>query len=53
MAVTLRSGKEFEYRKEDGKRKTKKEKQAEIEGEIKLGSLEKTKERRKKKVHQE
>ena len=38
MVVTLRSGREFENRKKDEMRKTKKEKQAEIEEEIKLGS---------------
>ena len=38
MEVTLRSGREFENIKEDEKRKTEKEKQVEIEEEIKLGS---------------
>ena len=50
MVVTLRSGREFENIKEDEKRKTEKEKQAEIEEEIKLGSSEKIEESRKKKV---
>ena len=49
MAVTLRSGREFENRKEDEKRKTEKEKQAEIEEEIKLGSSKKIEESREKK----
>ena len=49
MAVTLRSGREFENRKEDEKRKTEKEKQAEIEEEIKFGSSEKTEESHKEK----
>ena len=51
MAVTLRSGKEFENIKEDEKRKTEEEKQAENEEEIKLGSSEKTEESGKKTVH--
>ena len=49
MAVTLRSGREFENRKEDEKMKTEKEKQAEIEEEIKLGSSKKIEESREKK----
>ena len=49
MAVTLRSGREFENRKENEKRKSEKEKKVEIEEEIKLGSSEKTKESKKKK----
>ena len=44
MAMTLRSGREFENRKEDEKMKTEEEKQEENEEEIKLGSLEKTEE---------
>ena len=50
MAVTLRSGRELENRKEDEKRKTGKE---EAEEEIKLASSEKNEEIRKKKVQQE
>ena len=53
MEVTLRSSREFENIKEDENRKIEKEKQAEIEEEIKLGSLEKTGESKKKKVQQE
>ena len=53
MAVTLRSDKEFENIKEDEKRKTEKENQAEFEEEIKLSSSKKTEESRKKKVQQE
>ena len=53
MAVTLRSGREFENRNADEKRKTEEEKQVEIEEEIKLGSLEKTEESKRKKVQQE
>ena len=53
MAVTLRSGREFENRKADEKRKTKEEKQVEEEEEIQMGSIEKTEDSRKKKVQQE
>ena len=53
MAVTLRSDREFENIKDYEKRKTEKEKQAEIEEEIKLGSSKKNEESRKKKVQQE
>ena len=53
MVMNLRSGREFENRKEDEKRKIEKEKQAEIEEEIKLSSSEKTDDRRKKKVYQD
>ena len=53
MAVTLRSGREFENRKTYEKRKTEEEKQVEEEEEIKMGSLEKTEESIKKKVQQE
>ena len=42
MAMTLRSGREFENIKEDEKRKTEKEKQANIEEEIKLCNSKKT-----------
>ena len=53
MAVTLRSGREFEIEKKMKRgRLRKKKKQEEIEEEIKLGSLEKTEES-KKKVQQE
>ena len=51
MAVTLRSDREFEKKKEDENRKIEKEKQAEIEEEIKLGSLEKAEDSKRKKVH--
>ena len=52
MAVTLRSDREFE-KKNDENRKIEKEKQAEIEEEIKLGSLEKAEDSKRKKVQQE
>ena len=48
MAVTLRSGREFENKNEDEKRKIEKENQVEIEEEIKLGSSEKIEDSRKK-----
>ena len=48
MAETLRSGREFENKKEDEKRKIEKENQVEIEEEIKLGSSEKIEDSRKK-----
>ena len=53
VARTLRSGREFENIKEDEKMKIEKEKKAEIDEEIKLGSSEKTEESKKKKVRQE
>ena len=53
MVVTLRSGREFQNIKENESMKIEEEKQAEIEEEVKLGSLEKTEESRRKKVQQE
>ena len=51
MAITLRSGRELEKRKEDEKMMTEKDKQAETREETKLDSLEMTKECRKAEVH--
>ena len=53
MAVTLRSGRELQRRKEDEKIMTEKEKQVETEKEIKLDSSEMIEARRKLNVRQE